>query len=350
MNRSRGALFVALMSSVALIAGCGTSTNTSGSTPTGDQQLTSINIAQTSNSLGWAADDIAEKEGFFAKEGIKANILIQSSGDASTIPAVAGGGAQFGAATTLSTIQAISRGQNFKIIAPFNDEYVVQFIIAKKVAEKLGITSDMSMQEKMKKIKGLKIATLDVGGSLQLLFNGLAKQYGMDPNKDFIITAVHPYSSMLEALKRGQVDVGLAVIPYGSVAVNAGYAEMLANFWAGDVPGFSGAMHQSLFVNGDYATTHPAVVEAVRRAIGEALGFIHNHPNQTLKDLEEMFPKTSPAIIKEIVVTDGEGYPKDATVTKTGFDLVRNFVAQTANPAAANVKYNTAVWPSAQEK
>jgi NitT/TauT family transport system substrate-binding protein len=344
-----------VLSGLLVLNGCGTSApasssgNTNNSTSEQPKQLTSITIAQTSNALGWAADTIAQKEGFFEKEGIKANIQIMSNGDAATIPAVSSGGAQFGAATTLSTLQAIGKGQKFKIIAPFTDQYVVQFVISKSAAQRLGITPSMSMEEKIKKIKGLKVGTLDVGGSLHLLFNGLVKRYGLNPNKDFTITAIHPYDSLLQALKRGQIDVALVVIPYGNIAVDGGYADMLADFWKGDVPGFAGAMHQSLFVSEKYASEHPEVVEAVRRAIGEALAFIHDHPDQTLKDLQETFPNTDPNIIKEIVVTDVDGYPKDASVPKDGFNMIRDFVAQ-SNPDVANVKYEDAVWPSAQVK
>ncbi|MCL6636698.1 MAG: ABC transporter substrate-binding protein [Alicyclobacillus sp.] len=310
--------------------------------------LTKITIAQTSDALGWAADDLALKEGFFKKEGLDADIQVMTGGDAAALPAVISGNAQFGAVTSISTLEAIGKGQNLKIIAPFTDQFVSEFIIRKDLAEKLGITDQMPVSDKIKKIKGLKVGTPDIGGSIHLLFNGLVKKNGLDPNKDFTVTAIHPYPTELDALKRGQIDVALVPIPYGDIAVKDGYAVMLANFWGGAVPEFSGAVHQTMFVTDQYAEAHPDVVEAVRRALADALQFIHQHPDQAVKDLQEMFPKTDPDIIKKIVVTEAEGYPTDSSIPRKGFDILRDFTAQYVDPSVGKVTYENAVWKTAQ--
>jgi ABC-type nitrate/sulfonate/bicarbonate transport system substrate-binding protein len=123
---------------------------------------------------------------------------------------------------------------------------------------------------------------------------------------------------------------------------------MLANFWAGGVPQFSGAIHQSMIVTGSYAKAHPAVVAAVRRALALALAEIHRQPALAVRTLEKVYPKTNPAIIRQIVVNEGVGYPAGATISRRGFDIVRDFTARYVDPAAAKIRYRDAVWPAAQ--
>ena len=310
---------------------------------------THVLIAQTSEALGWAADYVAQAEKLFDKNGVDAEIQIVK-GDAATIPAVAAGNAQFGASTTIASLQAISKGEHFLIIAPYTDQFVVQAVIRKETAARLGTGPSTSLGEKIRKLKGLTIGVLDVGGALHLLLNGLARQYGLDPNRDFTVTAISPYPTLLAALQRGQIDAAFTAIPFGYVAVKGGYAVMLADFWAGEVPAFAGAVHESLFTTEAYGRAHPQTVEAVRRAIGEALAFIHDSPDRAIADLTQRFPNVGEETVRRIIVTGAAGFPRTATISRKGFQIVRDFTAQTVSPEVAKIQYDQVIWMSAQEK
>ncbi len=151
-------------------------------------------------------------------------------------------------------------------------------------------------------------------------------------------------------LERRGVPTAATAIPFGDEAVKAGYATMYVNFWAGEVPAYNGSVHAALSVGRQYAQQNPQVVEAMRRAIGRAIAVIHKEPQRALEALAQTFPNTSRDTLHTIVVAGGRGYARSATVPRKGFEIVRDFTAENVNPAVREVKYEKAVWPSAQEK
>src|SRR5579864_2310962 len=144
-----------------------------------------IAIAQTSTALGFSPDFIALDEGFFKKYEIEPDISIVTGGDAATLPAVKTGSAQFGAMTLVPALQAVARGEPLRLVAPLVREFVVQIVMNAPARAKAGITDTMTLKEKITRIKGMTIGTLDIGGGLQLVFNAFAKKYGLDPDADF---------------------------------------------------------------------------------------------------------------------------------------------------------------------
>jgi ABC-type nitrate/sulfonate/bicarbonate transport system substrate-binding protein len=307
-------------------------------------------IVAHGNSLGWATDYIARNEGFFRKEGLDVELTVIGGGDAQTIPAVMSGNVQFGASTCIAILQAISKGADFAIVSPMVEQFVVEFVMNREVARKLEITSSMSVEEKVRKLKGLRAGVLDVGGGLHLLLNGLARKYGLDPNRDYTVTGMNPYSAMLASLKRGDIDLATAAIPYGDEAVKAGYATMFIDFWRGEVPAFNGALHEALYVTRKYAREHPDVVEAMRRALAQSIALIQRDPQAAVESLAKSFPSTSRDILQTVVVGGVRGFPRAAVIPRKGFQIIRAFTAESVTPAVRGIAYEKAVWPSAQEK
>lgn len=320
-----------------------------GSTAAAATGPTHITIAQTSTALGWLADYIAVDEGFFKKEGLDVDLQIVGAGDPRTLAALHSGGAQFGAMTAVPALQAVARGEPLRMVSPFVRNFVIQFVINPEAAKKAGITEKMPLKEKYARAKGMTVATLDVGGGLDLMFHVLAKRYGFNADRDYTITAIHSYPGLLEACKRGQVQIALTAIPYGTVGVKQEGLEMFADFWNGAIPEFEGAVHQGMFVLADYAKKHPDTVRRVHDALDEALVFVHKNPEKTVADLQKRYPKLPKSILEAFAVGDANSYPQHAIVDKRGFNIIRDFVAN-LTPQASKIKYDEIVLPVAQQK
>ena len=309
-----------------------------------------ITIAQTSIALGFAVVAIAADEGFYKNEGLDAEIQIVSSGDPQVLAALHSGGAQFGAMTLVPAVQAVARGEPLRLVAPFVREYVIQFVINPDSAKKAGITQAMPLKEKYQRAKGLTVGTLDVGGGLHLMFKGLAKQYGLDPDRDYTVTAINSYPTLIAAAKRGQIDIALTAIPYGTVGVEKEGLEMLADFWNGAVPEFEGAMHQGMVTSAEFAEKQPDTVARMYRAIDGAEKFMHAHGDQAVADLHKRYPNLAEDIIHTFIVDDAKSYAASAVASRKGFDIIRDFVAQNVLAQASTVKYDDFVLPMAREK
>jgi NitT/TauT family transport system substrate-binding protein len=309
-----------------------------------------ITIAQTSIALGFSVVSIAADEGFYKKEGLDAEIQIVSSGDPQTLAALHSGGAQFGAMTLVPALQAVGRGEKLRLVAPFVREYVIQFVINPDAEKKIGLTDTMPLKEKFLRAKGPTVGTLDVGGGLHLMFKGLAKEYGIDADRDYTVTAINSYPTLLAAAQRGQIDIALTAIPYGSMGVQQDGLKMFADFWHGAVPEFDGALHQGMVVEADYAEKNPDAVSRMNRALAGAIKFMHEEPDKTVADMHKRYPKLDESLIHSFLVGDIASYAKSAIAPRKGFDIIRAFVAQNFLPEVAQVKYEDFVLPMAQEK
>lgn len=309
-----------------------------------------VTIAQTSVALGFSPVAIAEDEGFFKKEGIAADIQLVSAGDSQVIAALHSGGAEFGAVTLVPVVQAVARGEKLRLVSPFVREFVIQFVINPDSARKAGLSAAMPLPEKFRRIKGMTVGTLDVGGGLHLMFKALAKRYGLDSDRDFTVTAINSFPTLLAAAKRGQIDVALTAIPYGELGVEEDGLVMLADFWHGAIPEYDGAHHQGLVVTSEYERSHPDVVRRMNLAMDDALAFIQEQPDRTVADLHKRYPRLPEALIRDFLVRDAASFAKRAIVSRHGFDIIRDFVAQNLVPQAAAVDYAEFVLPYAQEK
>jgi NitT/TauT family transport system substrate-binding protein len=309
-----------------------------------------VTIAQTSTALGFSPDFIALDEGFFTQNGIDAEITIVTGGDAATLPAVRTGSAQFGAMTLVPALQAVARGETLRVVSPLVREFVVQIVMNANSRAKAGITDDMSLKEKITRIKGMTLGTLDIGGGLQLAFNGYAKKYGFVPDQDFNLTAIKSYPALLLAAKQGQIDVALTAIPYGTIGVKDQGLTWFADFWGGSVPETDGTHHQGIVTSADFAAKNPDLVSRMNKAYDETLRFMKDHPEKAIADMHKRFPEFGEDLLKVYYVDDKNSFAKRGIFERHGFELLRDFVAQNLIAAAGEVKYETFVLPVAQEK
>jgi sulfonate transport system substrate-binding protein len=309
-----------------------------------------ITIAQTSNALGFSPDFIAVDEGIFKKHGLDPDITIVTGGDAATLPAVRTGAAQFGAMTLVPALQAVARGETLRIVSPLVREFVLQIVMNPASRTKAGITDSMPFKEKITRVKGMTIGTLDIGGGLQLVFNGFAKKYGFNPDADFNLTAIKSYPALLLAAKQGQIDVAMTAIPYGTIGVNDQGLAWFADLWGGAVPETDGTHFQGIVTTADYAAKNPDIVKRVNQVYDETLLFMKDHPEQAIADMHKRFPEFSEALLKIYYVDDKNSFAKRGIFERHGFELLRDFVADNLIAAAKDVSYETFVLPVAQEK
>jgi len=309
-----------------------------------------ITIAQTSTALGFSPDFIAVDEGFFKKYNIDPEITIVTGGDAATLPAVRTGSAEFGAMTLVPALQAVARGETLRVVSPLVREFVVQIVMNQAARTKAGITDTMSLKERITRVKGMTIGTLDIGGGLQLVFNGFAKKYGFTPDADFNLTAIKSYPALLLAAKQGQIDVALTAIPYGTIGVTQQGLTWFADFWGGGVPETDGTHFQGIVTTADFAAKNPDLIARVNKVYDETLLFMKDHPEKAIADMRKRFPEFSEDLLKVFYVDDKNSFAKRGIFERKGFELLRDFVAQNLIAAASDVKYETFVLPVAQEK
>ena len=117
---------------------------------------------------------------------------------------------------------------------------------------------------------------------------------------------------------------------------------MLANIWGGEVPSLRGTPFEVVSVLRKWGKAHPQTVEAMRAALGDAMAYLHAHPDEVVKLAHELQPKIA-LDIQQAAIGKGEGYPTDTEITAKQFKAMQDF-AKFSGAKTGSVTYQQAVW------
>jgi NitT/TauT family transport system substrate-binding protein len=99
---------------------------------------------------------------------------------------------------------------------------VIDLVIRKDMAKRLGITPAMPVQERLRPIKGTVIGTFGVATFTYQVAYFLAKEAGLEPGKDVTLLGVGDGNSVLAALKTGHIDIMSYGPPFSQMAIKDG--------------------------------------------------------------------------------------------------------------------------------
>ncbi len=169
---------------------------------------------------------IAREKGFFAEEGIEAE-LFQFSTTAEGCAAVKARKLDVGTFGTAAPLLFIARGSDFTI---FGGMMIGgQAIIVKP--ENAGKFKDLT-NFKGKRVGLGKLSTGDV------IFRGALKQAGLDPDTDLKIMEFGGQGAVVEAVRKGAVDAGIVFSPHFSLA-KKNYGLVVSNYIADFQPAYT---------------------------------------------------------------------------------------------------------------
>jgi NitT/TauT family transport system substrate-binding protein len=222
-----------------------------------------IKIASTGPSLGTLPLEIATRKGFFRDEGFEALTITMRANIA--VNALLTRGVDYATPST-SSIKAATAGLPVKTIAVLlgRPDY---FLTVKKDVNSI------------KDLKGKRIAIGSFGAAADLALRTVAKQDGLDPDRDLVRLQMGGAAARYAALISGSVDATILTLPYNLQAEKAGFKDLL---WLGErleLP-LSG-----LAVRDETIQKNPKQVLAVVRAVFRAMAFAGTNPEETKKML-----------------------------------------------------------------
>src|SRR5215813_3297973 len=121
------------------------------------QQLEKIKITIPTISTIFYPLYYGQDKGIFAKEGLDIEV-ISTNGDGPDVDAVISGSAQFAISTPNRLFTAYEQGKPLKAVGMLARRMSIDCAMNKEVADKLGITTDMPLDAKLKAMKDLTVA------------------------------------------------------------------------------------------------------------------------------------------------------------------------------------------------
>jgi NitT/TauT family transport system substrate-binding protein len=250
------ALAAATLIAAGVLSGSG---HVAATTPAARPALPSINLG-TEPWIGYGPWWIAQKEGFFAREGLTVKI-VNFEQDADRNAALASGKTQFSNIDTGRTIQMVENNKlHIRLLLLLDDSEGADAMLAINSIRTLGA------------LRGQRIA-YEQGTTSDLLLHYALYKAGIP------FGAVHPVflpaADAGTALIAGRVNVAVTYEPYISNATHGHGGKVHVLYSSAQVPGLIG---DYLVGNQAYVQAHPAVVRALLRCWNDAMTYWAAHP------------------------------------------------------------------------
>jgi NitT/TauT family transport system substrate-binding protein len=283
----------------------------------GKSQDIDVIMALPAQTLTFTTAFVAEDMGFYKKHGL--NVSNRNLVGVASPNAVLAGSAHFTVGTGPVYLRAASQGQKFFAIANMIERPLVEMVLRKDVAEKVGITANMPIPERAKRLKGLTIAIQGVGSIVHAWERYVVAKGGLDVENDVRIAPMDP-PAMLPALENKAVDGYTTSMPFTTQAVIKGSAIMLASSTT-DAPELVPFAYALVYTLPDTCVKNREMCVRMARAYKDAAKMVQEQPDKVFEEvLKKRFAKMDPELLKAAWDATQKAHAKDIRINKAMLD------------------------------
>jgi NitT/TauT family transport system substrate-binding protein len=247
-----------------------------------------VKYAYGSVSLSFLPIYLAEDLGYMKEAGIQADISVIQGGSGPATAAAISGNIDFFVGLLFSAAPAIERGQPLIGFATTLNQYGSTIVVSREVSQKFNLTPKTPVSERIKSLKGLRIANLAPNSSSDLLIRYVAKREGWNPDTDLQLVPIGG-APMLAAFEQKRIDALVFSSPLADVAVNKFGGNMIVNLAAGEYEPLANMPYIMLVANSNWLNKNKQAATAVVGAIWKAMDFAHANPQKTKEILRKRF-------------------------------------------------------------
>jgi NitT/TauT family transport system substrate-binding protein len=334
MRGRRPRLCAALLLAASMTGACGNSA------AAGPQKLT---ICMGPGAFFYVIHYIAVGGGFFKEEGLTTETIDVPSGPAQ-VAAIMGGSVDVGPLGLQLVVQAAAQGGDMVAISAGYNVYPITLVLSNDAIKRSGITGGMAIDEKVKRLHGLRLGITTPGSGTDDMARILFKTRGMDPDREVTIQPLGTTDSMLAALAQGVTDGFFYTSPIPELAVTRGLGQIVIEPLTGEVPEVKGVPYIIL------ATSHATLEKkrnlmlAAVRAYTKAMQFVREKPEAARRITRPFFKAMDEAVFNAAFDKYAKGLPTDPVITRDQLAKTVAFMNLVKkSPVSAN--YDDVVYP-----
>jgi NitT/TauT family transport system substrate-binding protein len=281
-------------------------------------QATKVIFAQSLHSFLYGPIYVARANGYFADEGIEAEIVVTGGGSKAMAATIARS-AHVYVGAPFELIGAINRGAKVISYAMLMDRPTMTLVLRKDVADKANVTSSSPFLDRVMALKGQPIGIAAAKSSSEGFVDFVFHKAKLDIKKDAVLVPVGDGPSALAAFVAGKVSAITYSSPIVEMAVARGPGINLIDFAGGEIPEYTGYPYISLISREDWLDGNPKIVSGMIRAIAKAEKFLKTDREGSRKILREQFKDTAEALFQASFERNMVAYPADPTVNPDHF-------------------------------
>ncbi|MGE5200735.1 MAG: ABC transporter substrate-binding protein [Acidobacteriota bacterium] len=307
-----------------------------------------VSFAMGAGAFYFTVHYVAEAGGLYAAEGLTLDSVNVSSGPRQTA-AVMGGAADAAPLGLQLVVQAAQHAGNIVAVCAGYNILPMSILLSNDAIARNGIALTMSTDEKVKRLRGLKIGITTPGSGTDDMVRALLRKRGMDPDRDVTIQPLVNAEGMLAALERGATDGFCFTSPILELAVSRKLGQIVLEPLNGDVPEANNVPYIILSTNHEAIANKRPMLLAMVRCWTKAMDLVRADPAEASKLVHRYFPDVEQSIYDAAYKIYQQGVPTTPMVTAEQTENVVNFMKISKGvPVSAN--YADVFYPGIAEE
>jgi NitT/TauT family transport system substrate-binding protein len=175
----------------------------------------------------------------------------------------------------------------------------------------------LSVADKIKKLKGQRVAMPSANGSGEKMLGVLAKKYGLTLPGD--ISAVYlgaEAPSYVAAFQKDLIDAALPFEPAGVLVQQAGKGKIFLNMMNGEIPEFRDILFMTLATHPDVMKERPEMLRKVAQIFAEAQKILKDEPQRGIAIMAKEYPSMTAETNAEAYKTVSQIWTRDGHMSE----------------------------------
>jgi len=304
--------------------------------------LTKVTSALGGDGLLFAMQHLTAGGGFFKAEGLEVESVDVGSGPRQAA-ALMGGSSEFTLLGFIHVLKSIAQGGNLVALAPGLNLLDIQLVLSNEAMQKTGITPAMPVDERVKRLKGLRISITSPGSTTDTWTRSLLKARGYDPDTYITIQPLAGGNPMLAALAKKATDGFSWGPPQSHMAVAQGIGQLAIDPFTDTVPEIAGVPYVVIITSRDTLKNKPEILRAAVRAYTKAMKFAREQPDAARQIVRKDFPDIDEKIFDVSWGNYRKALPTSPMISRETFEKTQAWLNIT-QPKPISIPYETAFY------
>jgi NitT/TauT family transport system substrate-binding protein len=268
---------------------------------------------------------VSEAGGFYAAEGYDLDSVNVNSGPRQ-VASIMGGSADVAPLGLQLVTQAAQRGGNIIAVCAGYNILPMSITLSNDAIARSGITEGMSTDEKVRRMKGLRIGITTPGSGTDDMTRAVLRARGMNPDKDITIQPLVTAETMLASLERGSSDGFCFTSPIPEYAVSKGWGKIILEPLNGDIPEAANVPYIIMATSPEVIAKKRPMLLAMVRCWTKAMDFVRDKPREASALVRRYFPDMEDGIYNAAFDKYVKGVPTSPLVVPEQVEKLVSFM------------------------
>ena len=282
---------------------------------------TTVRLASAQNSIGSLPIVLAQREGLFAAENLKIEI-VDFKGGGPAVQALASGSVEACICAADHAVRLRSRGQGGLVLVALSEFHGYGLVALAN-----------SPVTDLKSLSGKRVGITSAGSLTDNTLRYFFEEAGMNADRDVEITGVGTGGPMRAAIESGAVAAGMLTTPDVQAALgDSGKFKLVQDYRDLQYPALG------LLVVEKWSKSNEAGARALARAVVKAEGLVRTNRAAVEAALAEMYPALDPKLRAVLADEAPKLISADGRMAPGGYDLMQRML-KVSDPAMVAVPY-----------